>query len=69
LSNQPRDGGISPLGSVHFIEHLQPATALDQGCGAGTNLHTILNAGWQEDGVEFALNALMKARKEDHSIS
>ena len=64
IGHPPWDTGVSPPELIRFVEHHLPGNALDLGCGTGTNMHTLLNAGWQVDGVEYALIAVMKARKK-----
>ena len=59
----PWDSGISPPELLEFISRTDPGRALDLGCGTGTNLLTLVEAGWQVEGVEFALIAYWKARQ------
>ncbi len=61
LGSPPWDSGISPPELIEFIEQSKPGRALDLGCGTGTNLLTLARAGWQVEGVEFALLAYHKA--------
>ena len=61
----PWDTGISPPELTAVIEgpHALPAgSALDLGCGTGTNALYMAAHGWQVTGVDFALRAIRKAR-------
>ena len=58
------DSGISPPELLDYLREVQPGRALDLGCGTGTNLLTLAQAGWQADGVEYALIAVRKARRK-----
>lgn len=62
--NQPWDTGIPAPELIQFIQDNQPGSALDLGCGTGTNLLALVNAGWKADGIEFAILAVQKARKK-----
>lgn len=59
----PWDSGISPPELYDFIEHHPAARALDIGCGTGTNLITLANAGWQVTGFDFS-NLAVRAAKQ-----
>ncbi len=59
----PWDTGISPPELLAFIENHATGRALDLGCGTGTNLLTLSKAGWQVEGVDFALPAVLTARR------
>ena len=41
-----------------------PGRALDIGCGTGTNLITLANAGWQVEGFDFASRAVSIAKQK-----
>lgn len=64
LGNPPWDTGIPAPELIQFIEDNQPGSALDLGCGTGTNLLALLDAGWKADGIEFAILAVQKTRKK-----
>lgn len=63
LGHPPWDSGISPPELKTFMRQTKAGRALDLGCGTGTNLLTLAQAGWQAEGVEYALIAYRKARR------
>jgi 2-polyprenyl-3-methyl-5-hydroxy-6-metoxy-1,4-benzoquinol methylase len=64
FGNAPWDSGISPPELYDFIEHHPAARALDIGCGTGTNIITLANAGWQVTGFDFAPRAIRIAKRK-----
>jgi SAM-dependent methyltransferase len=62
----PWDTGISPPELLEFIEHHKPGRAIDIGCGTGTNVITLAQAGWDTVGVDFAPRAIKLARQKAH---
>ncbi len=69
LRRPPWDSGISPPELKEFIAThpstgpgQAPRRALDIGCGTGTNVVTLAQAGWQVTGIDFAPQAVKKAR-------
>jgi ubiquinone/menaquinone biosynthesis C-methylase UbiE len=67
---QPRwDTGISPPELLEFIEKHLPARAIDIGCGTGTNVITLVKAGWQVTGVDFAPRAIQLAKQKLRSTA
>jgi len=60
----PWDTGISPPELFEFIENHEPGRAIDIGCGTGTNVITLAQAGWQVTGVDFAPRAIRLARRK-----
>ena len=62
---QPKwDTGISPPELLDFIQNHKPARAIDIGCGTGTNVITLAQAGWQVTGVDFAPRAIQLAKQK-----
>jgi len=59
----PWDTGISPPELLSFLQAALPGRALDLGCGTGTNLLAMLSAGWEVCGVDYALRAVLAARR------
>ncbi len=60
----PWDTGISPPELLEFIQTHSPGRAIDLGCGTGTNVITLVNAGWDVTGIDFAPRALKIARQK-----
>jgi SAM-dependent methyltransferase len=63
LGSPPWDAGVTPPELVWFIKSNPPGRAIDLGCGSGTNLIALGQAGWRVTGVDFARRAVMEARK------
>jgi len=59
----PWDTGVSPPELLDFIQNHTPGRAIDIGCGTGTNIITLANAGWEVIGVDFAPRAIKLARQ------
>jgi SAM-dependent methyltransferase len=57
----PWDTGVSPPELLDFIQNHKPGRAIDIGCGTGTNVITLAQAGWQVTGVDFAPRAIKLA--------
>jgi len=64
LGSPPWDSGISPPELYDFLGHHQPGRALDIGCGTGTNIITMANAGWQVAGFDFSVIAVKMAKQK-----
>jgi ubiquinone/menaquinone biosynthesis C-methylase UbiE len=64
LFNPPWDTGISPPELIDFIEKHPPGNAIDIGCGTGTNVITLSQAGWQVTGVDFVPRAIKTAERK-----
>jgi cyclopropane fatty-acyl-phospholipid synthase-like methyltransferase len=62
----PWDTGISPPELLEFIQTHNPGRAIDMGCGTGTNVITLVRAGWDVTGVDFAPRAIKIARQKIH---
>ncbi|HET6822700.1 MAG TPA: class I SAM-dependent methyltransferase, partial [Anaerolineales bacterium] len=60
----PWDTGISPPELLEFIQNHKPGRAIDIGCGTGTNVITLAQAGWDVTGVDFAPHATKLARQK-----
>lgn len=60
----PWDTGISPPELFEFIQGHPPGRAIDLGCGTGTNVITLAQAGWQVTGVDYAPRAIILARRK-----
>lgn len=62
---QPKwDTGISPPELLDFIREHKPGRGIDIGCGTGTNVVTLAQAGWQVTGVDFAPRAVQLAKRK-----
>jgi SAM-dependent methyltransferase len=63
LADPPWDTGITPPELEAFIADHSPGRALDLGCGTGTNIATLAEAGWEVCGVEYVWMAARAARR------
>ena len=64
-ANEARwDTGITPPEVWAVLTELPPGKALDLGCGTGTNVRTLLENGWQADGVDFVEQAIAMAQEK-----
>jgi ubiquinone/menaquinone biosynthesis C-methylase UbiE len=64
FSDPPWDTGVSPPELLEFMENNAPGRAIDIGCGTGTNVITLAQAGWQVTGVDFAPHAIKIAKRK-----
>jgi len=64
LFNPPWDSGISPPELLDFIEKHPSGRAIDIGCGTGTNVITLAQAGWEVTGVDFVPSAIRTAKRK-----
>jgi SAM-dependent methyltransferase len=62
--NTPWDTNITPPEIVALAERLPIGSALDLGCGTGTNVIYLARRGWRAIGVDFAPNAIGAARRK-----
>ena len=60
----PWDTGLSPPELFEFIKNNPPGRAIDLGCGTGTNVLTLAQAGWDVTGVDFAPRAVKLAKQK-----
>jgi SAM-dependent methyltransferase len=58
----PWDTGVSPPELLAFLSTALPGRALDLGCGTGTNALTLARHDWDVTAVDFAANAIRRAR-------
>lgn len=64
LGKPPWDTGETPVELYDFIQQHPPGRVIDLGCGTGTNLLTLGQAGWLVTGVDFAIKAVSEARRK-----
>jgi SAM-dependent methyltransferase len=66
--NTPWDSGIVPPEIVKWVEThpSPPGRALDLGCGTGTTSRYLAQHGWDTVGIDFAPNAVARARRATH---
>jgi cyclopropane fatty-acyl-phospholipid synthase-like methyltransferase len=60
----PWDTGVTPPELLEFIQTHRPGRAIDLGCGTGTNVITLVRAGWEVTGVDFAPRAIKMATQK-----
>ncbi len=60
----PWDSGISPPELFDFIAKHPAGSAIDLGCGTGTNVITLAQHNWQVTGVDFAPRAVKLAKRK-----
>lgn len=66
LGHPAWDTGISPPELNELLDKIPPGSALDVGCGTGTNLLTMAEEGWQVTGLDLAWLSVLKARRKLH---
>lgn len=62
--DMPWDSGITPPEIMDILDELPPGVALDLGCGTGTVMRDLLEAGWQTDGVDYVERAISLASEK-----
>lgn len=62
LKDPPWDTGITPPELLEFITNHVPGSALDLGCGTGTNAITLAKNQWEVIGIDFVKNAINQAK-------
>jgi ubiquinone/menaquinone biosynthesis C-methylase UbiE len=60
----PWDTQVTPPEVMEFLARTPPGTALDLGCGTGTNAITLARHGWRVTGVDFIPKAIFAAREK-----
>jgi len=63
LLRPPWDSRVSPPELVEFIRNHPPGSAIDLGCGSGTNVITLAQHGWQVTGLDYAPRAIRIASR------
>jgi len=64
LRKPPWDTNQTPPEVYEYMGSNTPGRALDLGCGTGTNVITLAQAGWQAAGVDFVPKAIRAARRK-----
>jgi ubiquinone/menaquinone biosynthesis C-methylase UbiE len=60
----PWDSGISPPELLDFIANHPAGSAIDLGCGTGTNVITLARHNWRVTGVDFVPRAIKLAKRK-----
>jgi ubiquinone/menaquinone biosynthesis C-methylase UbiE len=60
----PWDSGISPPELFDYIANHPAGSAIDLGCGTGTNVITLAQHHWQVTGIDFAPRAVKLAKQK-----
>ena len=60
----PWETGVTPPELIEYIDSHPPGTALDLGCGTGTNAIYLARHGWHVTAIDFALTAIHLARRK-----
>lgn len=67
IRRTPWDTGVTPPEVVGFVAERSPGTAIDLGCGTGTNALYLAERGWRVVGVDFSNWAVRAARRKAQS--
>lgn len=65
----PWDSGVPAPELVRALEGRLTGSALDVGCGTGTNVRYLAERGWQATGIDFAPTAIAKARRKLNQLN
>ena len=61
------DSGISPPELLEHLNSVSPGSALDLGCGTGTNAITMAQLAWDVVGIDISARAIKTARRKAKS--
>lgn len=64
----PWDSGIPAPELVRVLNEQPAGTALDLGCGTGTNVRYIAERGWRVTGLDFIPRAIEKAKRKTRGL-
>jgi cyclopropane fatty-acyl-phospholipid synthase-like methyltransferase len=63
----PWDTGVTPPEVVEFVSQQSSGSAIDLGCGTGTNALYLAKHGWDVLGVDFSKRAIRAAQRKTHA--
>lgn len=67
LRGRPRwDTGQTPPELIALQQRLAPGSALDLGCGTGTNAVYLAQHGWEALGIDFVAKSIAAAKRRAH---
>ena len=58
------DSGLVPPELNAYLQSHPPGRAIDLGCGTGTNVAALVQAGWQATGIDFVPRAISLAKQK-----
>ncbi|MGQ0604835.1 MAG: class I SAM-dependent methyltransferase [Anaerolineales bacterium] len=64
----PWDSGIPAPELVRVLNEQPAGTALDLGCGTGTNVRYLAERGWRVTGLDFIPRAIEKAKRKTRGL-
>lgn len=64
VGNTPWDSGVSPPELVTYLDSHPPGSAIDLGCGTGTNVISMATYGWDVTGIDISRMAILLARRK-----